>query len=133
MHSRYIDNYLSQEERELISMFIQRSMSRFEKYNGLIRMAPQRYNTDALQKLYITKYNLWEKAVKTQMSEAASTYLDIIRVSTNPNSCPIERFLKTFMQIIEQSIPPDKLSDMIGKLESEVVKCEFPCPCPAEP
>ena len=132
MRSRSIDNYLYPEEIELISTFIQRSMSRFEKYDGRIRMAPQRYNTDTLQKLYMKKYNLWEKAVQTQMPDAPSTYHSLLKKSDNPNPCPIEHFLKRFMQIIEQSIPPSKLNEVLRKLEAELIKCEFPCPCPAE-
>lgn len=132
MQTRSIDKYLKPEEIELISVFIQRSVNRFEKYDGLIRMAPQRFNTDALQKLYVKKYNLWDEAVKTKMPDTPSTYISLIRKSDNPNPCPIEHFLKTFMQIIEQSIPPDKLKDVLRRLDAELVKCEFPCSCPAE-
>ena len=132
MRSRFIANYLSSDEVELISDFLKLSRSRFEKYDGRVRMAPQRYNTNELQRLYIMKYNLWDKAVKTQVPESSSRYLDVLRGSDESDPCPIERFLKTFMQIIEQSIPPDKLNDVLRRLESDVVKCEYNCPCPAD-
>lgn len=132
MRSRLIANYLSSDEVGLISDFLERSMGRFEKYNGLVRMAPQRFNTDELQRLYVRKYNLWDTAVKTQVPESSSRYLDIIRGNDEAAPCPIERFLKTFMQIIEQSIPPNKLEDLLARLESDVAKCEYQCPCPAE-
>ena len=60
MRSRFIANYLSSDEVELISDFLKLSRSRFEKYDGRVRMAPQRYNTNELQRLYIMKYNLWD-------------------------------------------------------------------------
>ena len=63
MRSRSIEYFLSQEERELISMFIERSIERFEAYDGRIRVTPRRFNTDELQRLYIGKYNEWEEAV----------------------------------------------------------------------
>ena len=132
MCSRNIANYLSSDEVKLISEFLRRSMSRFEKYDGRIRMAPQRYDTEELQKLYIRKYYLWEKAVKTQVPNSSSSYLSLLKNSGEPNPCPIERFLKTLMQIIEQSIPPNKLNEVLRRLEAEVVKCHFTCPCPAE-
>ena len=133
MRSRSIDNFLSQQENEYITSFIQNSIERFEKYDGLIRMTPKRFNTDELQKIYIAKYNLWDKAVKTQIPNTSSTYLDYLRKSDNPYPCPIEQFLKTFMQIIEQAIPPNKLQNMLSELETELTKCEFTCPCPSEP
>ena len=128
-----LDNFLSQQENELITDFIQYNIERFEKYDGRIRMTSKRFNTDELQKIYIAKYNLWDKAVKTQMLDTSSTYLDHLRKSGIPDPCPIERFLKTFMQIIEQAIPPSKLQDMLSKLETELSRCEFSCPCPSEP
>ena len=133
MRSRSIDNFLSPHDIELITKFIQQSMNRFEKYDGIIRMMPQRYNTDELQKLYIKKYGEWGKAVKTQMPDNSSTYLDVIRKSGNPFPCPIEQFLKAFMQVIEQAIPPTRLQKLLQKLETELTSCEFPCPCPSEP
>jgi len=108
-------------------------MDRFEKHNGRARMAPKRFNTDELQKLYIAKYGEWDKAVKTQMPNAPSTYLDYIRKSDDPFSCPIEQFMKAFMQVIEQAIPPNRLQYMLRKLESGLEKCEYTCPCPSEP
>lgn len=133
MRSRSIDNFLAQQENMLITYFIQNSIDRFEKYDGRIRMVPKRFNTDELQILYIAKYNLWDKAVKTQMPDTSSSYLDYLRKSDNPYPCPIEQFLKTFVQIIEQAIHPSKLQNMLQKLENELTKCEFPCPCPSEP
>jgi len=130
MSSRSIDNFLSQQENELITKFIQRSIDRFEKYNGIVRMTPKRFNTDELQKLYIAKYNLWDNAVKTQIPETSSTYLDNIKKSDNP--CPIDQFLKKFMQIIEQAIHPSRFQNILTKLETELIRCEFSCPCPTE-
>jgi hypothetical protein len=108
-------------------------MNRFEKYDGRIRMTPQRYNTDELQELYISKYNLWDMAVKTQMPKTSSTYINFLRKSGTPIHCPIEQFLKILKQIIEQAIPPSKLNDVLQKLETELIECEFSCPCPSEP
>ena len=122
MRNRAIDNYLSREEIELISAFLQLSMNRFEKYDGLTRLVPSRYNADELQKLYISKYNLWEKAINTARKQSGNLF-----------PCPIEQFLKTFKQVIEQGIPPSKLNDMLQKLETELIECEFSCPCPSEP
>lgn len=132
MRSRSIDNYISPQEIEQITEFIQQSTDRFEKYDGRIRMAQQRFNTDQLQKLYIAKYSRWEKAVKNKNPDTSSTYLDMIR-SDNPSPCPIDQFLKTLMQIIEQAIPPNQLNNILQKLETDLTKCEFPCPCPSEP
>lgn len=133
MRSRSIDNYLSHEERELITAFLQLSLNRFEKYDGLIRIAPQRFNSDELQKLYIDKLRRWEKSVKTEIPDSSSTYYDVIRESEDMNSCPIEDFLKAFMQVIQQAIPPSKHSEILLRLENDLVGCNFLCPCPAEP
>jgi hypothetical protein len=133
MRSRPIDNYLSQEERNLITAFLIRSIERFETYNGRIRMTPQRFKTNELQELYIKKYNQWEKAVKTRVPNSSSTYLNMLRESDRSNPCPIETFLKSFMQIIQQAIPPGKHSNMLQKLEVDLMECGFFCPCPAEP
>lgn len=130
MRNRSIDNFLSTHDVELISNFIEHSMDRFEKYDGRIRMAPKRFNTDELQKLYIVKYNEWKDAVKTQVPSSSSTCLEIINRSYD--FCPIEQFLKTFMQLIEQSIPPNRLQNIHLKLEKGLPQCDFPCPCPAE-
>ena len=132
MRSRSIDKYLSPRDIELITNFIHISIERFEKYDGRIRMAPKRFNTKELQKLYIEKYNLWDKAVKTQMPDSSSTYLEFIRENDDPYPCPIEQFLKAFMQIIEQAIPPNHLQKILQKLENELNQCTFPCPCPSE-
>ena len=131
MRLRSIDNYLSQEEMDLINAFLQDSIYRFENYDGRIRMAPKRLKTDDLQKLYIAKYGRWEKAVRTQIQDSSSTYLNLLRESVL-TPCPIERFLKVLMKIIEQAIPPGKHRNMLQKLEVELDKCEFSCPCPAE-
>jgi hypothetical protein len=133
MRSRSIENFLSPHDIESITEFIQQSMERFEKYNGIIRIMPQRYNTDELQKLYIKKYGEWDKAVKTQMPGSSSTYLDVIRKSDSLYPCPIEQFFKTFIQVIEQAIPPTRLQKLLQKMETELPSCEFPCPCPSEP
>jgi hypothetical protein len=133
MRSRSIEYYLSQEERDLISTFIERSIERFEAYDGRIRMTPRRFNTDELQRLYIRKYNEWEEAVKTQPLDSSGSYLDVLRESGRVYPCPIENFLKMLMQVIEQAIPPDRYSNMLRKLEADLSSCDFSCPCPAEP
>jgi hypothetical protein len=133
MRSRSIDNYLSQEEGNLITAFVIHSIERFENYNGRIRMTPQRFKTNELQELYIKKYNQWENAVKTRVPNSSSTYLNRLRESDKSNPCPIEKFLKSFMQIIQQAIPPSKQSYMLQKLEVDLMECGFFCPCPAEP
>lgn len=133
MRSRSIEYYLSQEERDLISTFIERSIERFEAYDGRIRMTPRRFNTDELQRLYIRKYNEWEEAVKTQTLDSSGSYLDVLRESGRVYPCPIENFLKMLMQVIEQAIPPDRYSNMLRKLEADLLSCDFSCPCPAEP
>ena len=133
MRSRSIDNYLSTQDIALITKFIHHSIERFEKYNGRIRMAPNRFNTDELQKLYIVKYNEWDKATRAHMPDSSATYLEFIRKSSGPYPCPIEQFLKTFMQIIEQSIPPNRLQNMMQKMENELTQCIFLCPYPSEP
>ena len=133
MRSRSIEYYLSQEERDLISTFIERSIERFEAYDGRIRMTPRRFNTDELQRLYIRKYNEWEEAVKTQSLDSSGSYLDVLRESGRVYPCPIENFLKMLMQVIEQAIPPDRYSNMLQKLEADLSSCDFSCPCPAEP
>jgi hypothetical protein len=130
MRSRSIEYFLSPQDIELVTDFVRQSLERFEKYDGRARMAPKRFNTDELQRLYIVKYGEWDRAVKTRMPDASSTYLDFIRES---GSCPIERFLKAFMQVIEQSIHPNRLQNMLQRLESELAGCEFSCPCPGEP
>lgn len=133
MRSRSIEYYLSQEERDLISTFIERSIERFEAYDGRIRVTPRRFNTDELQRLYIRKHNEWEEAVKTQPLDSSGSYLDVLRESGRVYPCPIENFLKMLMQVIEQAIPPDRYSNMLQKLEADLVSCDFSCPCPAEP
>lgn len=133
MRSRSIDNYLSREELELITAFLDHSMKRFDTYDGRVRMAPQRFKTDELQKLYIEKLGEWEKAVENPIPDSSSTHLDLLRMSEDSIQCPIERFLKALMQIIQQAIPPSKHKDMLQKLETGLVKCEYSCPCPAEP
>jgi hypothetical protein len=133
MRSRSIDNYLSPHDIELISNFIQQSVERFEKYDGRIRTSPQRFNTAELQKLYIEKYNLWDKAVKNPLPNSSSTYLDQIRNSDDKSACPIEQFLKTLMQVIEQAINPIRYQGFLQKLEKELITCEHLCPCPSEP
>ncbi len=133
MRSRAIDNYLSPQERELITVMIKNSMARFQAYDGRLRMAPRRFNTDDLQKLYIEKYGEWSKTVKTKVPDGSSTYLDLIRSSDNLSACPIEQFLKALMQLIEQAIPPSKLNNMLQKLETDLTQCEYPCLCPSEP
>lgn len=133
MRSRSIDNFLSQQEIELITKFIQHSMDRFEKYDGIIRMNLQRYNTDELQKLYIFKHTEWDKALKTQMPQSSSTYIEFLRESDDPYPCPIEQFFKAFMQVIEQAIPPKRFQNILNKLENELIQCIFPCPCPSDP
>lgn len=133
MCSRSIDNYLSREELELISAFLEHTMKRFDAYDGRVRMAPQRFKTDELQKLYIEKLGEWKKVVETRIPDSSSTYLDLLRMSEDSIQCPIERFLKALMQIIQQAIPPSKHKDMLQKLETGLVKCEYSCPCPAEP
>jgi hypothetical protein len=132
LRSRSIDNYLSAEEKEQITFFIQKSIERFEKYDGRIRMTPKRYNSDELQKIYIEKYNLWEKAVNNKVPDTSSTYIDLFR-QNDSNPCPVEQFLKALMQIIQQAIPPRKYENILDKLETNLVKCKFTCPCPAEP
>ena len=133
MRSRSIEYYLSREERDLISTFIERSIERFEAYDGRIRVTPRRFNTDELQRLYIRKYNEWLDAVKTQTLDSSGSYLSVLRESGRVYPCPIENFLKMLMQVIEQAIPPDRYSNMLQKLEADLLSCDFSCPCPAEP
>jgi len=129
MRQRSIEYFLSPEDVELINGFIENSLERFEKYDGRARLAPKRFNTDELQKL--TKYGEWDKAVKAEVPDGSSCYLDHIRESGG--SCPIEQFLKELMQVIEQAIHPNRLQNMLHRLESGLDGCEFSCPCPSEP
>ena len=131
MRQRSIEYFLSPQDVELINGFIQNSLERFEKYDGRARLAPKRFNTDELQKLYIAKYGEWDKAVKTQTPDGLSCYLDLLRDGGAP--CPIEQFLKELMQAIEQAIHPNRLQFMLHRLESGLDGCEFSCPCPSEP
>ena len=133
MSSRSIDNYLSQEERDLINGFLIRSIERFETYNGRIRMTSRRFKTNELQELYIKKNNQWENALKTRVPDSSSTYLNLLRASDRSNTCAIENFLKSLMQIIQQSIPPSRFRNILHKLELDLISCRFSCPCPSEP
>ena len=133
MRSRSIEWFLSQEERELISTFIERSIERFEAYDGRIGVTPRRLKTDELQRIYIRKHNEWEDAVKTKAPGSPGNYLDVLRKSGRVYPCPIENFLKMLMQVIEQAIPPGRYSSMLQKLEADLLSCDFSCPCPAEP
>ena len=131
MRSRSIEYFLSQRDVEVLNSFIRSSVERSEKYDGRIRMAPRRLNTDDLQKLYIAKYGEWDKAVKAEVPDGASCYLDLIREGDAP--CPIEGFLKALMQVIEQAIPASRFQGVVEKLETGLVECEFLCSCPSEP
>ena len=71
MRSRSIEYFLSQREIEVLNSFIRVSVERSEKYDGRIRMAPRRLNTDELQKLYILKLNEWKSAVKAQVPDSS--------------------------------------------------------------
>ena len=133
MRSRSIECFLSQEERELISTFIERSIERFEAYDGRIGVTPRRLKTDELQRIYIRKHNEWEDAVKTKAPGSLGNYLDVLRESGRVYPCPIENFLRMLMQVIEQAIPPGRYSNMLQKLETDLLSCDFSCPCPAEP
>ena len=130
MRSRSIEYFLSQRDVEVLNSFIRSSVERSEKYDGRIRMAPRRLNTDELQKLYILKYNEWESAVKAQVPDSSYCYLDLIRQGV---SCPIEVFLKALMQVIEQAIPAGRFQGIVEKLETGLIECEYTCMCPSEP
>ena len=131
MRSRSIEYFLSQRDVEVLNSFIHSSVERSEKYDGRIRMAPRRLNTDELQKLYILKLNEWDSAVKAQVPGSSYCYLDLIRQGGVP--CPIEGFLKALMQVIEQAIPASRFQGVVEKLETGLVECEFLCSCPSEP
>ena len=131
MRPRSMDKDLSKEEKHLITTFLQKSIYRFENYDGRIRIAPKRFKNEELQKLYIAKYGRWKKAVTNFTQDSSSTYLELFRESVL-TPCPIERFLKAVMQISNQAIPPSKHRNLLQKLETDLVNCKFSCPCPAE-
>lgn len=134
MKDRAINNFLSNEEKDIITSFLEKSVKRFQTYSMKTRTTPQRLNTKKLQEIYIKKHALWDKAVQTRIVDPSSisTYLNTLRSNPISNPCAIENFLKSLMHIIQQETPPTNQLNMLQTLEEELVECSFSCPCPAE-
>jgi len=70
--------------------------------------------------------------MKTQTPGTTSTYLSMLRNSDRINPCAIENFLKSLMSLIQQGKLPSDQTNMLERLENELLECGFSCPCPAE-
>jgi hypothetical protein len=110
---RNIDCYLTDEEKSAISDYL---------LYGLI--AENLTQIEAKRRL---EYN---KQINKMVPNTALTYQTFNQ--KNDIICPIEVFLNSFSNILENAKLRPENQDLLKKLETGISECGASCPCPAE-
>ncbi len=107
---RYLDNYLTEEEKSAISDYL---------FKGI-----KAENLANIEKRRRLEYN---KQIRNEVKGTPYTYRTLNR--ENNITCPIEVFLNSFSSILENEKLIPENQDLLKKLET---LCGASCPCPAE-
>lgn len=110
---RSIDCYLTDEEQTAILDYL---------FKGI--------KADNLTKVEAIKRVEYNRQISNIVPNTALTYRTFIQ--KNNILCPIDEFLTNFSNTLENEKIRLTNHNLLKKLETEIIECGAPCPCPAE-
>lgn len=128
--ARSIDNFLSKDEQDMISVFIEKCKQRIFTYNELTGGTPDLLKTEDLRDLKREKYSKWDIALSAMMPYTGNTYRRYID-KQSLNYCAINTFFITFEKILKQEPPFSDYDNILQDLKVGLEQCGASCPCPA--
>jgi hypothetical protein len=129
--TRSIDNFLTKKEQKMISDFIINNERRKRTYDERTGGIPAPFDTEALKKLQLRKFDEWDGLLKGAIvPKTGISYRESIE--KNNIDCAIKNFLKTFKSMLDEETPVFEYKKILERFDTWISLCMASCPCSAD-
>jgi len=130
--TRSIDNFLTQEEQNVIIRFIMISEKRPKTYNEKTHGMPTELDTKPIELIWEKKNDEWNSFLDKLTEDHRTTYRNLWKgISTK---CAVEEFLATLKNIIDGKTQAYQHLNILDEFKKQINYCNeanLPYSCPA--